>query len=325
MPSINKSNVFLLYMTFVSILITFIYFVFSIETQNIILVQLTTVAIPIIIYPFIFKIKFKYFCFEKINIKTAFLVIVLAILMKPISMVIGVISVVVIPGALEGAEQVEGFLSSANLFQQIVIISIIPAIFEEIAIRGIVMSGYAKHKAITASIFSGIIFGFFHMNIYQFLYTAVLGFVIALVLRYGASIFYCMIFHFVFNTISLLTSLIETGESNSSTPPVDINSIQSYEYMMAFGVLSILLIISIFFVIKILKKIKVINEGKYEKFVLNTYGSEYLNKEEDIIKDITNISEENNTNAKKNEKHIVNYMYVFAGIVSIIVTIILQL
>ena len=62
------------------------------------------------------------------------------------------------------------------------LIAVLPSISEEVIIRGIVLSGYEeKNKILQCSLQD--CFRTLHLDPHQFLYTAVLGFILALLVR----------------------------------------------------------------------------------------------------------------------------------------------
>ena len=59
------------------------------------------------------------------------------------------------------------------------IIAFMPAITEEITLRGIVLSGYDDKNRLKSALVIGLFFGIFHLDANQFLYATVLGFILA--------------------------------------------------------------------------------------------------------------------------------------------------
>lgn len=75
-------------------------------------------------------------------------------------------------------------------------------VLEELLFRGLVFKELTKHTNMVASIITqGIIFGFFHLNIVQGIYTCILGIVMAIVYVWVDSIFACIIMHIGFNLL----------------------------------------------------------------------------------------------------------------------------
>ena len=80
----------------------------------------------------------------------------------------------------------------------LLLIAVLPAITEEITIRGVVLSGYEDKNIYLAASITGLLFGIMHLDPQQFLYAAVLGFVLALVVRITNSII-CISINTLFN------------------------------------------------------------------------------------------------------------------------------
>lgn len=83
-------------------------------------------------------------------------------------------------------------------------IAIAPAIFEELVLRGVVLDAYRGQNLYIAVVMNGFLFGLFHMNINQFVYTFFIGVILALSVYYTNSIFAGMLIHFMNNMLSLI-------------------------------------------------------------------------------------------------------------------------
>lgn len=90
--------------------------------------------------------------------------------------------------------------SNTNAFLLIFCTAILPAIFEELAFRGVLLNENTKFLGIKkAAIFSSLCFGIMHMNIRQFIYTFLLGIFIAYIYDKTKSILSTITVHFVIN------------------------------------------------------------------------------------------------------------------------------
>ena len=94
--------------------------------------------------------------------------------------------------------------SEAELAAAIVIIAIIPAIFEEFLFRGIVFGSMAEMNSKAALIFSSVMFAVLHADLYGFLGYFFMGIVLAFVLRRCDSVYPAVAFHFTNNLTALL-------------------------------------------------------------------------------------------------------------------------
>ena len=92
---------------------------------------------------------------------------------------------------------------SAPYILLLAVMALLPAISEEITLRGVILSGYNNKNRYVAAAITGLFFGILHLDPQQFLYTAALGFIFALVVRITGSIYSSMIMHFIINGTSV--------------------------------------------------------------------------------------------------------------------------
>jgi sodium transport system permease protein len=81
-------------------------------------------------------------------------------------------------------------------WQLFVLLAVLPALCEEIAFRGILLSGLRHRlRPVTLAITVGLIFGMFHMTLFRIAPTAVLGVVLTAIALMTGSIFPGMLLH----------------------------------------------------------------------------------------------------------------------------------
>lgn len=120
------------------------------------------------------------------------------------------------PFSTEVQEQVAAFgntlNNSPNWWLPFVLIGILPAICEELAFRGFILSGlrHLGHKWWAISL-SAIAFGMAHFILQQKISAAAVGLVIGLIAVQTGSLIPCMIFHAIFNSLTLLTARLAEG------------------------------------------------------------------------------------------------------------------
>lgn len=174
--------------------------------------------------------------FKKIQATDVINIILLGVGISVIVSILTVILQILIPSYTNVQDQLMSTHSS--VFQLVIVILLIP-IYEEILFRYVIF-GYLKenYNIVCAVIGQALVFGFFHLNIVQGIYTFLLGIALALVNMYSESLIGSMILHIVFNLFGIL--IIPTLSST--------NPIMQY-IVIIFGIVS--LVISI---LKILKK-----------------------------------------------------------------------
>lgn len=99
---------------------------------------------------------------------------------------------------------------SLPLWQMLIFFSLMPALFEEIAFRGVLLHGL-KNRLTTLQLVlvAGIAFGFFHVDLFRIPPTSLLGiFLVVTVIRSG-SIFPAMAWHALHNALALGSARVE--------------------------------------------------------------------------------------------------------------------
>ena len=80
-----------------------------------------------------------------------------------------------------------------------------PAICEEIAFRGFILSGFSRSKRVWLAIgLSSLMFGLMHMIPQQVFNASLLGLVLGLIAVRSGSLLPCMLFHFTWNSLAVL-------------------------------------------------------------------------------------------------------------------------
>ena len=116
----------------------------------------------------------------------------------------------VISGAAENyAQSMDQLMEGSSIFLKILVIAVVPAISEEILFRGYVFSSLKKRFAPWAVILiTAVLFGIYHMNLFQGIYAALLGVVLAGAVTLTGSIVPASIIHFTANLLAVVLPLI---------------------------------------------------------------------------------------------------------------------
>lgn len=173
------------------------------------------IILPGIIYLIIAKEPVKEILrLNKLNLRQIGLIIGIALMSQPIMTFFSLISSFFFKN--EVAEAI-GSMADKPYILLLAIISLLPSISEELILRGIVLNGYEKKHRYVGALMTGIMFGLFHLNYHQFLYAAVMGFILGLVVIVTNSIYASMIIHFIINGISVtmmkVTNLLPSVET----------------------------------------------------------------------------------------------------------------
>ena len=94
--------------------------------------------------------------------------------------------------------------SISELVLAIVVVGVLPALFEEFLFRGIVLGSMSEINAKAAIIFSSVMFAILHADICGFLGYLFMGFTLSVVTRRTESVLAAVVFHFMNNVTALL-------------------------------------------------------------------------------------------------------------------------
>lgn len=145
---------------------------------------------------------FERISFKKISLKEFILILFITVTLSMFIMCLIPILTSIFPQYNEVSQEI-----SKDVQSPIMIINalILAPIFEEVLFRGLVFRELQKHTNIIASVITqGIIFGAFHLNIVQGIYTCLLGIVMAVVYNWTNSIFAAMTMHIGFNFLGTM-------------------------------------------------------------------------------------------------------------------------
>lgn len=92
---------------------------------------------------------------------------------------------------------------------QMVTLAVFPAIVEEFAFRKVIFGTMRKYGFPVAAVFSSLCFGLMHQNVIQMIFAAVLGIVMCYVYEHTGKLFYCMLLHFLNNSVSCALPYLE--------------------------------------------------------------------------------------------------------------------
>lgn len=148
------------------------------------------------------------------------------------------------------------FSSIWSLFAKLVYIGLLPAICEELAVRGVITNGFKKFGLVLACVFSGIFFMVMHMNIQQAIYQLFMGVLMAYIVLKTGSIIYTMILHFFNNAFILVSTYINQVNGVPETV-VDLSNAWNIVLPILYAVLAVGVVVGLMFLMNyILKKQK---------------------------------------------------------------------
>lgn len=182
------------------------------EWLSSVLIQIVVMAaIPMLMYSLLvsknFKTTLKDLGFKKISTKTILIVILLGIILYFLNSYIATFFSSLL--SMFGYEKLPiqstaTTINYATLLKEFLLTAILPGICEEILHRGVMLNG-AKKVVNTkfCLIISSLLFGLTHLNINQFFYAAILGYLMGYINLVCNSIYPSMIIHFINNFLSV--------------------------------------------------------------------------------------------------------------------------
>ena len=121
---------------------------------------------------------------------------------------LSVILLYIFPGMGEVSDELLKFFSGGG-YLLFITVSLLPGICEEALFRGTILSSF-RHLKSTAAIvvIVGVLFGLFHLNIYRFLPTMILGMGFTYIMIKTGNLLYVMLFHALNNLFGILPTLL---------------------------------------------------------------------------------------------------------------------
>jgi sodium transport system permease protein len=124
----------------------------------------------------------------------------------------------------DAQQQLSGALSDApSIWVLVLLVALVPAICEELAFRGFILSGFRHlgHKWWAIAL-SSVMFGVTHTMLHQSIVTSVAGAVIGFVAVQTGSIFPGMLFHFTHNALAVIAGQYhDSGFFGHITEPIE--------------------------------------------------------------------------------------------------------
>ncbi len=177
-----------------------------------------------------------------IGIKTFILYLGITITLMWIGNLIGLAITSLLSSTMQSdiTNPVQELINSAGIWFNLIIISLLAPIFEEILFRKLLIDRTIKYGAKVSIILSAVIFALFHGNLNQFFYALLMGGFFAYVYIKTGRIIYTMILHGIIN---LMGSVVSLFVANS------VNNLMSGFNSVDFAILIIYILILLLFLI----------------------------------------------------------------------------
>ncbi len=158
---------------------------------------------PVLIYLIWYRKQFvSMLRLNPVKIRVVLLAILVEICVTPLAGLCNLVTGLFTPNVVEASLGTN--LSSTSYGLMILSMALIPAIVEELAMRGIVLSAFSSSgRKFTAIVFASVCFGLIHGNINQFAYAFIVGMTMALVDEAADSVYPSIAMHFFTNGFSI--------------------------------------------------------------------------------------------------------------------------
>lgn len=282
MKKVFKANLYFLIILLLEIFLPYVlqpmYCVLGVSDIRVMLVLNHAIIflIPAIIYVIVTKSSAKdTFKLNRLYLKDTMLIILLGFVCQPIMTFFSLITSFFFNNEI--GVFMNDILSTPYIFL-LMLVAVLPAITEEVTIRGVVLSGYDNKNKYKAALVTGLFFGMLHLDPQQFLYATVLGFILALVVRTTKSIFAAVIIHFLINgtsiTMQKILSFIPGNDKLiEEATELSLKSLPINEKLVMFMIYGVIAFVFASFVYLIIKKLE---EWNIKRGVI----AEYENQDE---------------------------------------------
>lgn len=255
---------------------------------TVILSQLLVILLPPVLYILLKGLNLKKTLrLNRISIKHVFLIIAITILMYPLAVVGNALIMLLLSllGNLNIPELPSANNSAEYLFF-VVLMAVTPGICEEVMFRGFILSGYERLGKTKAIIFSSILFGIFHFNIYNLMGPIIIGLVFAYLVVLTDSIYAGIIGHIANNSVAVTLNFL-LNKFARILEDVDLDGVQgaTEEISTTFAMLSSVIVFAIIAAVTVsiaYLLVKIIKRDMEEKNKISTKEEEQQEIEETL-------------------------------------------
>ena len=233
----------------------------------------------------------KVMVIKRISIKQVFLIMFVSVGTYIFAVGVNSITLQLFPIAIEDGMAISNLLSGSSTLLGLIMVVLVPAFFEEIFFRGVLLDAYEGVNKKMKFFILITVFASFHGNVMQIIYVMFLGFILLKVREYTGSLVGSMALHGINNSISFIISKaamyymkvlgtgIKNGVIDSTQAPITTDVVS-----VSFSVA--LLRASIFFLIGgtiLYINLRRLKEYREEKKGLEIIEKEYIARNEEII------------------------------------------
>lgn len=220
-----------------------------------------TYLLPLPIFIYIMrKTEAKTLEKHKMTVKTFVICISITMFLMWIGNIMGVIITSGIGSLIqhEVANPINDVINNSGLVANLIIITTIAPIFEELIFRKLLIDRTIKYGGTISVLLSGLLFAFFHGNLNQFFYAFLLGGFFAIIYIKTGQIKYTIGLHMIINFIGSVVSLFV------SQPLMDLANGSVISPTSTFGVILYILITLGLIVMGLIYSIKYFDKSRFD-------------------------------------------------------------
>lgn len=192
--------------------------------------------LPVLIFLIVKKVNpKKWMPFQPLRISVLARIVLYTALLMPLVTLLNMISMLFVDNAVASVQ--EG-LTTNTIWENLLVLAVIPAVCEEFTYRGIYYKAYRQRGVWHAILGSALVFGLMHMNFNQFFYAFALGIAFGLLLEATGSIFATMTAHFVVNGWSVVVMELSKSVVESAAPS-EAAELTADALIAAFGIFGV--------------------------------------------------------------------------------------
>ncbi len=163
---------------------------------------------------------------SRLSPKNILYILVLTLLFAPVISVISSITALFAPTDVNN--EILDILDSSPFIISFLSMAVMPAVFEEMTFRGVLLSNYKSAGIAKAAAVSALFFGLIHGNLYQIIYAVAAGIFFAVLVAYTNSIFASILSHLLFNGVQVIMTEValnfaDVSELMGNTPTLQEN------------------------------------------------------------------------------------------------------
>lgn len=111
---------------------------------------------------------------------------------------------------IEALRRLEAIIGQTPLWQLVLLMALLPAVCEEAAFRGFILSGFRRSgRTLRAVVFSALLFGFAHGFLQQMIITSFVGLIVGYLAVRSGSLLPGVMFHLVHNTLAVSLTRVD--------------------------------------------------------------------------------------------------------------------